>query len=235
MSDTAVLDWNQIDLNPITKVDIHLVVFLDNSSSMRNDWPKTISGIKEYFSGLKNQPDATYIASLYSFANTTKKIFEDVNIKTVEVDESIDPIRANGISTSLYDSMGTVLSKIKDENHPFLVVVFTDGEDNSSESYKVKDIRKLFSSLEEQGNFTFVFMGASPDAWAQSATLGTHFGNTSLFDKSQINKAYRSLGASTMMYSSSMNSSSNTLKSTKNFYGTEEAENIVPPINQESE
>jgi hypothetical protein len=229
MSASNALDWTQIDTTPIPRVDIRIKLFLDKSSSMKPNWEKTIEGVKEYFNGLKGEETAggKYITSLYTFADKTKTVFENLDLTTVDVDSYVNPIQSNGVSTALYDSLGQVLSPVDDSDHPFLVVVFTDGMDNSSAAYNVKKVRDLISKLEGQGNFTFVFMGASPDSWAQSATLGTHAANTSLFDRADTYQSFQSLNSNTRNYARGVRASAATtgqplMKSTLNFYANEE-------------
>lgn len=220
------LDWNQIDVAPQNNVGINVKLFLDKSGSMRQDWAKTIPGVVEYFDGLKAQTDINYTVSLYAFAQKNTAIFEDIELNTVSSDK-ITEIEANGISTSLYDSLGEILSKMENEVQPYLIVIFTDGEDNSSKTYKAKAIKALLAKLEAQGNYTFVFMGASADSWAESENIAVPTGNRSLFDRSKIDESFKSLGASTRMYSMARQASNATM-STSNFYVNPSTTEIKP-------
>ena len=221
------LNWEQIDLNPAPQLDIQIHMFLDKSGSMQVNWPQTITGVKEYFNGLKAQ-NTDYTVSLHAFAQRLRTVFDKVKIADVDL-SLIDPIVADGTSTSLYDSMAEVLSGIHDEVNPFLIVVFTDGMDNSSRSYKAAGIRELINRLEAQNNFTFVFMGAAPDAWGEAANLGTTKGNTSLFDRQDTIRSFMEASASTQSYARGVRAPNSFMRSTRNFYGRDEDAAVPTP------
>lgn len=213
------LDWNQIDVAPQNTVGINIKMFLDKSGSMRMDWAKTVPGVVEYFDGLKAQTDIDYTASLYAFANRNRAVFEDVKLDAVNNTE-IQELLADGVSTSLYDSLGEVLSKMENEVQPYLIVVFTDGEDNSSKTYTAASIKALMAKLEAQGNYTFVFMGASADSWSEADNISVPKGNRSLFERSKISESFKSLNSNTRMYSMARQTP-NASMSTESFYQTD--------------
>lgn len=92
--------------------------------------------------------------------------------------------------TPLLDSTGQLIAhasvrveerralKKKPEN--ILVVTFTDGEENSSVRYTRADILKLVAAKEAEG-WTFVFLGAGLDAYAESGSLGYAAGSVQAF------------------------------------------------------
>lgn len=218
--------WERLELNSDPDVIINLIMFLDKSGSMRPIWSTTLEGVVEYFEGLIEQPNVKYNASLHCFADKTTTVFD--NVKLADVDTaSIRNIKADGVSTALYDTLGSELRKLPESEAAHLVVVFTDGQDNSSSSQKASDIAELRKSLEDKGNFTFVFMGASPDVWQEAGATASQ-ANTRIFTKSVASASaqFNSLRSATNSYGStmSMNCSTKTRSVSKFFSDEDEQE-----------
>jgi hypothetical protein len=74
--------------------------------------------------------------------------------------------------TALYDAIGMSVKKLKKETKHELknnkasvvVVIITDGHENSSRKYSYEKIQKLIGKLEKKPNWTFSYLGATPDA-----------------------------------------------------------------------
>jgi hypothetical protein len=73
-------------------------------------------------------------------------------------------------------------------------VTFTDGEENSSVRYTRRDVLTMVKAHEEQG-WTFVFLGAGLDAYAEGGAIGHAPGSTQAFapDGRGARLAYASL------------------------------------------
>jgi hypothetical protein len=195
-------EWDRIELE--TPVKINLRVFLDNSGSMRSQWDKTIEGVKEYFAGLQESNSVSYTASLYTFSNKFQTVFQDKALKDIDT-EVISDLKADGTWTALYDGLGPELKKMKDSDATELVVVFTDGKDNMSQTYTPKKIAELRDTLEKKGNVTFVFLGASPDVWEEGKTVvGNQSGNFRSFDSAETSLQLSDLRDRTNMYSATI-------------------------------
>ena len=83
--------------------------------------------------------------------------------------------------TALYDAIGqTVRSTQKEvkDNDEVLVVIMTDGHENMSMEFDQQAIFKLISDLEENANWTFVYLGADQDSFGIGASMGIKSGNT---------------------------------------------------------
>ncbi len=93
-----------------------------------------------------------------------------------------------------------------------LVVIITDGAENSSREYTQKDLSKLVEGLQAKGNWTFTYLGANQDAWANASKWGFDKGNVASFNAtdSGATMAFASMSTNSAMYvrSSSLNSKS---------------------------
>jgi len=116
-------------------------------------------------------------------------VFEEwaVNEPIVDLDvvELLKGYRPRG-GTALYDAIANTISKMdsgSSKNEKNLVIVMTDGQENASQEYALRtDGRKrlfnLIKRMEKRGNFTFVYLGANVDAYAEAGAIGIHAGNT---------------------------------------------------------
>lgn len=89
---------------------------------------------------------------------------------------------ANGSSTPLFDSVGQLVEQLKnvpDADNPdvsFLIMVITDGEENSSKKYNGQDIGRMVRTLQSTDRWTFTFRVPKGYATALSK-LGIPAGN----------------------------------------------------------
>ncbi len=58
----------------------------------------------------------------------------------------------------------------------------TDGEENSSQEYTESQFKALKDELEAKGNFTFVYLGANQNAWANAQKWNFAQQNVSSFN-----------------------------------------------------
>jgi hypothetical protein len=79
-----------------------------------------------------------------------------------------------------------------------LCVVMTDGEENSSRETTGEQVKQIIGSRETQGDWTFVYIGASPDAWAQDMGLAAQ--NVAAYDANAPAASFRRLSESTSRF-----------------------------------
>ena len=66
-----------------------------------------------------------------------------------------------------------------------LVVVFTDGHENASRRWTRETLFRRISELQDKG-WTFVFLGANQDSYAEGGRLGFSSGSTSNFKADRV-------------------------------------------------
>jgi hypothetical protein len=121
------------------------IFLLDSSGSMEAVLEDTIGGFNSF---VRSQVSLGGTLTLYTFSNTCTCVYRDTPI------EEVEPLTCEkyvpGGSTALYDALGRVLT----ENEPLdgaLLVVLTDGQENSSRKYTkthVKDLIRLSPGLD---------------------------------------------------------------------------------------
>lgn len=160
----------------------HVHFILDDSASMSVVREATISGFNEYIKTLKNDGNK-YRFTLTKFHHQpTTGVTQDIQ-KVPEL--TPDNYQANGDSTALYDAVCYTLNAAKDQNKrsKHLVIVMTDGEENSSREHNEQHMKQLKEELEKRGNWTFVFLGANQDSYAKAQRYGYSGQNVSNFNQ----------------------------------------------------
>lgn len=154
---------------------LSVYVALDRSGSMSGErWTHAIDSINEYINGLKNE-------KIEGTVNVTAFDTNGNNVRLVELteDQSIayyEPLSHDVVSpsgmTPLFDAAANVMDRAIENNaERTVVVIMTDGEENSSKEYtqaKIKDKVKLL----ENKKWEVIFLGANFDVAQYTAASG---------------------------------------------------------------
>jgi len=201
--------------------NVHFI--LDKSGSMTTVREATISGFNEYLNKLKNDKKSDYNFSLTLFDTEKVKKYTVEPIKKIaELNE--DTYIPDGM-TALYDAacstINSVRKKVK-KTEKNIVVIMTDGVENSSQEYSEKEFRSIIKGLEGEKNWTFVFLGANQDAWANAGKWGFHKGNVVTYNNTKRGVE----AAMDVMASSSSSFSASSSPSTSTFMSAEDKKKI---------
>lgn len=185
---------------------------LDKSGSMEIMRDAVVSGFNEYVDNLRKQKNLLFSFTLFDSEEIEQRYIAEP-IKTV-VPLTKDTF-VPGAATPLYDAVCDTVKSASEQldkehdHYASLVIIMTDGEENCSSKYTMKDFVELKKKLEDKGNWTFVFMGAGQDAWATAHAYGISAGNTLSWEASAAGaeSAMRSLSENTVMYAASVNKS----------------------------
>lgn len=156
---------------------------LDESGSMEPVTKDTIGGFNQFIKDQKKMPgEAKFTLVKFSSSWNDKDAFTIVydGANLADVKKLNSKTYSPGGGTALLDAVGNTIStidkrhkKLKKPERPekTLVVILTDGEENSSKEYKSEGIIKLVKKSEKKG-WTFLFLGADIDAWDQGSSIG---------------------------------------------------------------
>ena len=160
-------------MNTILKKDIQdkkpkvfISFVLDESSSMSIGRDAIESGMNEQIQTIKNKFGDGEVESVVSFVKFNQDVTPLYIGKTIDdlVEFEKGSYSPNG-STALYDAVGFTLDKmekmegINDEANSALLVVITDGEENSSKKFNSKQIAERVSALEKSDKWTITYLG----------------------------------------------------------------------------
>jgi len=132
------------------------------------------------------------------------KVYEAWNAKDVPDLTNLTAINPRG-ATALLDAIAktiahteTLLAERPWFDGTVLVVIQTDGYENSSREYNVSQIKDLIGKKESQG-WQIVFMGAGIDAIAEGQGIGLRAGTSFAYDATSVGTraAYNTLSSST--------------------------------------
>lgn len=190
---------------------VHIVVLLDETGSMASIKDETISGFNKYVETIAAKPEFAKAKLTLTRFNTIA-INTDVKAKALTdvpklTNESYEP----AASTNLYDAIGTTIKRLSDElstKEGALMVIITDGQENSSSEYSKSGIRNLIQEKEAQG-WAFVYLGMGFDAFAAGGAMGMSVGNTqksATADSLGVSQMYGYASRASVNYAQGMNS-----------------------------
>lgn len=165
--------------------DINIV--LDRSGSMSSCRQATIEAFNEFLEGQKNGPDEA-VVSLYRFDHEYEPIYEGSNVDLAPKLSDLNFVPRG--STALLDAIGRTIDAIGarlantleyDRPSKVVVVIVTDGQENASMEYNRQRIFDMIHHQEDKYHWTFVYMGANQDAYAEADRLGFSSSNRSNF------------------------------------------------------
>lgn len=181
---------------------------LDKSGSMMDVVQETRQGFNNYLQELKKQTGIEYLFSLTLF-DTQFHVVGTAQPLTSVRDLDTNNYQPDGY-TALYDAIGVSVKKVEDRlaaNAPrpekVLTVILTDGHENSSREWTKEAIRQLIQRKEAEGNWTFVFLGATFDAMDIGAGLGVQLGNVSQYSPAATPGTFAAVARNTVTYSNS--------------------------------
>ena len=158
-------------------INVHFV--LDKSGSMSSVRDATISGFNEYVQTLKKDEN-NYTLTLTLFDTEVKKKYTGEALSRVTLLKK-DDYNPSGM-TALYDAVCQTLKDVESSRGKNLFVIMTDGEENSSQEYTEKELKKMIKNLEETKRWTFVFLGANQDSWLVGQKFGLSRGNVANYN-----------------------------------------------------
>lgn len=148
----------------------HIALILDRSGSTQGISNEIIAQFNEqadFINKKSKQSNQKTFLSLYTFSTKVDRLLLEVPLDFVTLNKvSTKDYEIEGM-TSLLDSVGTVIEDLSQlnknvnsskENHSFLIIVLTDGEENSSVLYNKNTLKALMSSKVKTDMWSFVFL-----------------------------------------------------------------------------
>jgi len=195
----------------------YYLLILDKSGSMASVIRPTVEGFNEQVQMIKNlqekYPGQEIKVSLTTFNHI---IDHDLFLKKPSDLKELQPLRPPRVRgntdlfqndkitywprgmTALYDAIGksvrklnkSIKDEIKNDEASAVVVIITDGHENSSEKYSYDEIKKMIARLERSKNWTFSYLGATPDAVNIARGMNINEHNALFFKKQNIKSVF---------------------------------------------
>lgn len=155
-----------------------LVFILDKSGSMSGLEKDTIGGFNALIDKQRKLPGEVRVTTVL-FNQGYELLHDRVAL------EGVSPLSEDdyevGGTTALLDAIGSTVQKISNAQKGTLeeqradkvmVVITTDGMENSSCEYTYKKIHEMIAAKKSVGNWEFIFLGANIDAVATAKQFG---------------------------------------------------------------
>jgi uncharacterized protein YegL len=186
-----------------------LIICLDESGSMNPVTDDTIGGVNTFIETHKNLPGNAKL-TLIKFDTKYNILYNGVDIQDVQ------PLNkatySPGGMTALYDAIGKALDEVgkrydslkkKEKPGKVIFLIMTDGQENASMEYNIKNIKQSIEKRQKENAFEFIFMGADQDAWGAANSMGVLSAiNYTVNDTEKTIKAAAYFSANSRMYSS---------------------------------
>lgn len=157
---------------------MELVFILDKSGSMSGLESDTIGGFNSLLEKQKNGKGDVFVTTVL-FNDDYQLLHDHVSI------HEVSPLTSDnyfvGGTTALLDAIGKTvhdlisLQKRRGRKHAakkVLIVIITDGLENSSREYSYRKIKELISTEQEKYGWEFLFLGANIDAAKVAGDVG---------------------------------------------------------------
>ena len=182
-----------------------LIAFIqDRSGSMSSVWEETLSGFKSYVKDMQKDQqkdnEVEYLFSLTTFDTQIETPYQGVAIAKVDGDE----LKKHGPrgSTALYDAVGKTLQAVDDDKSltfdKAIVVIVTDGEENSSREWSKTALHAAIDERIKRGNWTFTYLGTQPETWSDASSLGVGVGASAIYNAQNARATYSTIASASM-------------------------------------
>ena len=173
---------------------MNVYILLDRSGSMATLWGEALGSINAYVAKLKKK-DNVFLAAF-------DDQYEVVRDCKAEGWDGItnDDLQPRGM-TALYDSCGKVMAKAEEDGaKKTILVVMTDGHENSSKEHTQASIKAKVKEFEDK-NWEVIFLGANFDAVESvSGGLGVMAGKTMNIAAGNLTRGFDTLSTYTASY-----------------------------------
>jgi hypothetical protein len=184
---------------------IHSYILLDRTGSMEPIWSEALSSVNAYADGL-----ATLDGGPRVDADITLAVFDaqdgfqfDVLRDDVDAERwkkvTSDEVNPRGM-TPLYDAIGRIVSLAeKDRPEKAVIVIMTDGEENSSEEMTKATAKAALDRVRKKG-WEVVFLGAEFSNFDDAEGVGQSSSRNMAVGKEQLSDSMRRLSQKSKDY-----------------------------------
>ena len=173
----------------------HLLTIVDRSGSMSYVAADMRGGLDTFFKE-QSELDGECLVDYVQFDTEYEKVFEDTPV----ADAKAVLVPRGG--TALLDAIGKGVTELgekfahlDEDSRPgtVLVVVVTDGEENSSREWSADTVKALIKQQEDEWGWKFTFLGANIDAVAVGAQFGFAADSSLTYSTANIGQTMSSL------------------------------------------
>lgn len=184
----------------------HITIILDRSGSMDSIREDTIGGFNAFLSKQKEGPGTVTLTFIQFDTQDAHEVIHKFK-PIAEIPPLTRDVYVPRASTPLLDALGWSLNDLEktiadmaEDQKPeqVIVVVITDGQENSSKEFKKAQITKIIRDKQDKAKWQFVFLSADLDAINDAVNAGVQVCSSLAFDKSApgTRQAWESMSSS---------------------------------------
>jgi hypothetical protein len=192
LSDLIKNKFEKAGITPKTSGKDQIICIIDRSGSMGEMQVEAQGGINAFIEEQQKVGEADL--TIVEFDNYINIVCDKINIKEAEKYE----LKPRGM-TALLDAIGSVVAnndKYTTEDGKTIVVVMTDGLENSSKEWSKASVNKLIEERKEDG-WEFMFLAAGQDAIKVGQSYGFDKDSTVTFAENAVGAVHATNVAST--------------------------------------
>lgn len=166
---------------------IHVCFVIDKSSSMSCSTKDVVDGFKKVVEEQKAIKEGTCLISLYTFADNVRRAYLGVDANEISGDLVYYPdgmtAMCDGIGQAI-DEVGEWLAGMPEEERPEknLFVIMTDGYENFSTRYTLKDVHDRIEHQTNKYSWTFMYLGTNVMNLKDAERLGIKYSSANTRD-----------------------------------------------------
>lgn len=155
-----------------------LVFVLDRSGSMWNLAKDTVRGFNHMLKEQSLLEDECFVTTVL-FSHEIENLHDGTPLGKVQP-MYLEDYQPHG-STALYDALGLTIARMvrrqksarkEDRADKVMFVIITDGQENASELYTRREVKKMIEFESQVYDWEFIFLGANIDAKESARVLG---------------------------------------------------------------
>ena len=209
---------------------VNVCFIIDQSGSMYGSEADVIGGFQKVIDEQRAVKEGKCTVSMFKFEDRVEECFvgKDVN----EVGELVyTPGGCTALNDAVciaVDRIGEWLAAMPESERPAknMVVVITDGMENASRRYTLKDARERIQHQTDKYGWTFVYLGANITDATEAREMG--FENTGYMDKKDLDWAFGAIHSVAYCFRSRKNDED------ANLFLDKELANMTAEFEQES-
>lgn len=158
----------------------HAILVVDTSASMTHIRTGAEKGINSFIEEQSASEDGKLAVTLIEFDSDVKTTYSQVPVSKVK-DYTLRP----GGTTALLDAVGIAVNKATAVGELYdstLIVIVTDGQENSSRRYTVGQVQSLLSEFQANEANGVIFQAADLETASYAENLGVARSNTAVFE-----------------------------------------------------
>lgn len=160
-----------------------VIVILDESASMASMGSEPMKAVDLFLKEQKTDQNNGAKATFVTFNTHTNIVFNDENLSDMKKFNEYEykPKGGTALNDAICSTFNNKLNSSKSDN--VVVLIITDGEENSSQYYSIKNTRDMINLVENKHSWKVIFMGANINAFSEGQKMNISTDRCAQYDQ----------------------------------------------------